>query len=74
MIQIPLNKILYIDIETSGIVEDFWQLPEALGDIWIQKHEDDGSPSISYSKEAGLYAEFAKVVCVGLGYFYNEPN
>ncbi len=74
MITQALTKLLYIDIETAGIVEDFMELPDRLGDIWMQKHEDDGSPSKSYREQAGLHAEFAKVVCVSVGYFFTEPD
>lgn len=74
MIQHPLNKLLFIDIETVPIVEDVFQLPDRLGDIWATKYNDVDSLSESFNDKAGLMAEFSKIVCVGIGYFFTEPD
>lgn len=74
MIPNALNKLLFLDIETATIVEDFFQLSDRLGDIWMKRHQDDGSPSKSFSDLAGLQPEFSKVICVSIGYFLNEPE
>jgi predicted PolB exonuclease-like 3'-5' exonuclease len=74
MIGHPLNKLLFLDIETCPIVEDFIQLPDRLGDIWLKKHGDECSPSESFEELAGFQAEFSRVVCVGVGFFFTEPD
>ncbi len=72
MITQALTKLLYIDLESAPIVENFMELPDRLGDLWMKKHEED--PSQAFTDEAGLHAEFAKVVCVSVGYFFTEPD
>ena len=70
MSKINLEKILFLDIETVPIVYRYNDLNDTLRDLWDRKwqHNRDISPEEQYNK-AGIYAEFAKVVCIGLGYY-----
>lgn len=65
-----LEKILFLDIETVPLVYRYADLNETLRDLWDRKwqYNRDISPEQQYSK-AGIYAEFAKVICIGLGYY-----
>lgn len=65
-----IEKILFLDIETVPLVYRYDDLNETLRDLWDRKwqHNRDISPEQQYTK-AGIYAEFAKVVCIGLGYY-----
>ncbi len=65
-----LEKILFLDIETVPLVYRYSDLNETLKGLWDRKwhHNRDVSPEDQYSK-AGIYAEFAKVICIGLGYY-----
>ncbi|MDI1353635.1 MAG: ribonuclease H-like domain-containing protein [bacterium] len=65
-----IEKILFIDIETAPIVYHYNELDEITKDLWNKKwqYNKEVSPEIQYNK-AGIYAEFAKVICIGFGYY-----
>ncbi len=69
-----IEKILFIDIETVPVTYKYNDLDESSKDLWNKKwqYNKEISPEQQYSK-AGIYAEFAKVVCIGLG-FYNQKK
>lgn len=74
--QIDLEKILFLDIETVPMVENYKELPEKFQTLWgkksqfIKRSEDDTSESLF--ERAGIYAEFGKIVCISVGYVYNR--
>lgn len=74
MISKPLNQLLYIDIETAPIVNDFLNLPDEFQDIWLRKYSGEESVFTSFVDRAGLIPEFAKIICVSVGYFTNEDG
>ncbi|MCH7399579.1 3'-5' exonuclease [Belliella sp. DSM 107340] len=70
-----LSDILFLDIETASSEPSFDALPERIQEEWIKKEkiikksdEEIESGSLFFEK-AGIYAEFGKVICVGVGYF-----
>jgi predicted PolB exonuclease-like 3'-5' exonuclease len=65
-----IHKILFLDIETVPLVYRYEDLSEPARELWDKKwqHHKDNSAEQQYAK-AGIYAEFAKVVCIGLGFF-----
>lgn len=67
-----LEHILFIDIETVPLVYHYHELGEATRELWDKKwsYSKDLTPVQQYTK-AGIYAEFAKIVCIGVG-FFNE--
>ena len=74
MASAEIEKILFIDIETVPVTYKYSELDENSKDLWNKKwqYNKEISPEQQYSK-AGIYAEFAKVVCIGLG-FYNQKK
>jgi hypothetical protein len=65
------EKLLFFDIETAPVVKEL-ELDTPLFDSWAYKKNKDGLMSNeeiieSYSKEAGLYPEFAKIVTIVAG-------
>jgi 3'-5' exonuclease len=64
------EKILFLDIETAPVIYRYHDLNESARDLWNKKWQfhKDVPPDEHYAK-AGIYAEFAKVICIGLGYF-----
>lgn len=74
MTKTDIEKILFLDIETVPLVYKYNELNEASRELWDKKwqYNKEVSPDQQYAK-AGIYAEFAKVVCIGLG-FYNEKK
>ncbi len=66
------EKILFLDIETVPAVYNYNELHENTKELWDKKWQylKEATPEQQYAK-AGIYAEFAKVVVIGLG-FYNQ--
>ena len=67
-----LKNVLFIDIETVSQVPDFELLDERLQKLWLKKasflHNDDELPNADfYLKKAAIYAEFGKIICIGIG-------
>ncbi len=67
-----LDKILFFDIETAPSVAEFGLLNEEMQHLWTEKYGKlaDRNPE-RYAQtaekgwqEAGVYAEFARVVCM----------
>jgi len=68
--QININHILFLDIETAPLVYKYENLQEPHKKLWDLKwqHHKEYSPEQQYAK-AGIFAEFAKVICISVGYF-----
>lgn len=65
------ESLLFYDIETAPMVKEL-QPDTPLYDSWEYKKAKDGVVEQeeiikSYSKEAGLYPEFARIVCISVG-------
>lgn len=76
--RISLQNILFLDIETVPVVYRFDELPPHLQQHWDDKtrfiQQRDGlTPSQTYAK-AGIYAEFAKVVCISTAFFHESSH
>lgn len=76
------EKVLFFDIETVPLVGNFNELPERLQQLWKIKVEkvqermpDRYAPDESiediYMKDAAIFAEFGKVICISVGYIYD---
>ena len=68
---IPLNKVLFLDIETVPMVQNWQKLPENLQLLWSKKVEkqlnENETAEEFYAKRAGIMAEFGKIICVSIG-------
>ena len=75
---LKINKVLFLDIETVPIKYNFEQLSPDFQKLWEEKtlwqRKDEFSPAEFYKKKAGVMAEFAKVVCISVGYLFNEKG
>ena len=76
-----LKGILFIDIETVPVLPEYDLLSEAMQKEWARKAktirnipEENAIPSLLFSEKAGVYSEFAKVVCIGIGSLYKQEN
>lgn len=70
------QDFLIIDIETVSGNEDIEKLSPALKKHWERKagfirNADDKTPEELYQDRAAIYAEFGKVIVIGIG-FYHE--
>lgn len=65
-----LSNILFLDVETAPIVYKYNELNENVRSLWDSKfrYPTSDSPENQY-KKAGIYAEFAKVICISVGFF-----
>ncbi|RDY59930.1 3'-5' exonuclease [Flagellimonas nanhaiensis] len=70
--KIPLEHILFLDIETVPLTPSFEDLEPASQILWEQKskyqRKEEFTPEEFYDR-AGIWAEFGKVVCISVGYF-----
>ncbi len=69
-----LQNILFLDIETVGITYEYNELDERLKSQWARKaafikRDEAVTDEELFLQRAGIYAEFGKVVTIGLGYF-----
>ncbi len=71
---INLYNLLFIDIETVPEYSSFSEMSDTMKELWAIKHQalriENQTPEESYLQRAGVFAEFAKVICISLGYFY----
>jgi len=70
--RIPLEHILFLDIETVPQQVNFIDLDPTSQLLWEQKtqyqRKDEHTPEAFYDR-AGIWAEFGKIICISVGYF-----
>ncbi len=75
---INIYNLIFIDIETVPGYSSFEQLSPAMQELWALKHAtlriEGETPAEGYLKRAGVYAEFAKVICISVGFFHFEKD
>lgn len=74
-----LTNVLFIDLETVAAHPTFDQLDERLQLLWEKKarqlnRDEDVDAAAYYEERAGIYAEFGKIVCIGMGFFLQTPD
>ena len=74
---IPIEKVLFLDIETVPKVADFTELSETEQKLWDKKtsrqRDEDISAADFYGDRAGIMAEFGKIICISIG-IYDKNN
>ncbi len=67
---IEIGNVLFLDIETVPQTYSYKDLKEETKELWDKKwlYNKDASSEELYSK-AGIFAEFAKIICISVGYF-----
>src|ERR1043165_3269660 len=73
---INIYDLIFIDIETVPVFGSHQELSPAMKELWAVKHSflkrGEETPAEGYLKCAGVYAEFAKVICITIGYFHED--
>ena len=68
---IPIERILFLDIETVPQYENWENLPEDSQKLWAKKTFSQRREEISaedfYPERAGVMAEFGKIICISIG-------
>lgn len=69
---IDLTKVLFLDIETVPLHDQFDKLSDTEQNLFSDKtayQRRDGQTPEEYYDNAGIWAEFGKIVCISVGYF-----
>lgn len=78
-----LKNILFLDIETVSEQASYDELSDEFKHVWKLKSRqfmparelpDDEQAEGFYSGKAGIFAEFAKVVCISVGYLVDSDE
>ncbi len=79
-----ISNILFLDIETVSVEKDYKSLSPEFQKFWNKKsnywlnNDRENIPvevySDLYAEKAGIYAEFAKVVCISVGFLVKEDE
>jgi 3'-5' exonuclease len=76
--QQPLQNYIIIDIETASTSPNYSQLATNEQELWSEKINRYVTPTESadelYTKRAGVFAEFSKIICIAIGYFANGDS
>ncbi|MBL7883793.1 MAG: 3'-5' exonuclease [Bacteroidia bacterium] len=68
-----LSNILFLDVETAPIVYKYNDLPKSTRSLWDAKFKFQTTETAENQyKKAGIYAEFAKVICISVGFFNDK--
>jgi len=70
---ISFENILFLDIETVPEYPAFDAMPESFQKLWEKKsqrlkYQGEESSAADLYKQAGIYAEFGKIVCISCGF------
>lgn len=76
MQHILTQNLLFIDIETVSEKATYQNLTENWQELWTEKTQrilpSENTVAEFYEQRAGVMAEFAKVICISIGYFKYE--
>ena len=76
--QTKTQNILFLDIETVPVKENFEDLDTTFQTLWAEKttwqRKDEFTPSEFYKMKAGVMAEFAKIICISVGYLFTDKE
>jgi len=74
---IDISKILFLDIETVPITDNYNNLPDDFKKFWDKKAsyliEENQTPEEIYNR-AGIYSEFGKIICISVGYISDKQT
>lgn len=72
-----VKNILFLDLETVSQEVAYENLNERFRHLWNKKAavlKRDSPPEEVYSEKAAIYAEFGKIICIGIGFFQQEEG
>lgn len=81
MLKSDLHKIMFLDIETVPQTASISELNPELSHLWDEKFNalvkrtpdkfsDEMTAEEAYSKSAGIFAEFGRIVCISVGFIH----
>jgi predicted PolB exonuclease-like 3'-5' exonuclease len=76
--EIKIKNVLFLDIETVPCSPSFKDLDVTFQTLWTEKtawqRKEEYTPTEFYKLKAGVMAEFAKIICISVGYLFVEKN
>lgn len=76
--KIPLDKILFLDIETVPQVYHYGELDEKTKELFDLKtrflQQGETTHDSIYNDRAGIYSEFGKIVCISVGFINSSGS
>ena len=76
LIDVKIKNILFLDIETVPCSQNFKDLDVTFQTLWAEKtawqRKEEYTPAEFYKLKAGVMAEFAKIICISVGYLFIE--
>ena len=75
--KIRLDNILFLDIETVPLEENFNSLDDEMKHLWelkTQHQRKDDYTAEEFYDRAGIWAEFGKIICISVGYFVTKGD
>lgn len=69
--QLNLSNVLFLDIETVPLTYQFNQLNETEQKLWEKKQRfliNENQSAEDLYERAGIYSEFAKIICISVGF------
>jgi len=75
--KVNIEKVLFLDIETVPEVYKFSELDTTTAGLYDAKtkwQQKDGATVEDTYEKAGVYAEFAKIICISCGIVADKPH
>lgn len=75
--KLHLDNILFLDIETVPEYENFQELDPTMQELFDKKtayKREADEAAESFYKNAGIWAEFGKIVCISVGFLVTKEN
>lgn len=70
---LKLTDLLFVDVETAPMHGSYEELAAPMKTLWDKKaaliSKNNETPAELYAR-AGIYAEFGKIICISIGFFY----
>jgi len=78
LIDVKIKNILFLDIETVPCSPNFKDLDVTFQTLWAEKtawqRKEEYTPAEFYKLKAGVMAEFAKIICISVGYLFIDKG
>lgn len=77
------DKILFLDVETVPCTKHFDKLSDELQMLWKEKWDSlcmrsperfSGTYPEGFEREAGIFAEYGKIICISVGFCYKNEH
>ena len=71
--KINLEHLVFLDIETVPEHQHYEEVDDAKKTLWAEKtayKRKDEITAEAYYDNAGIWAEFGRIICISVGYFH----